>query len=143
MPPSLLCLTFLLSLALLLSLSSAGPLCQPLWPRIFYGKSVSTPASSDRLTVYFNTAQPCEKSYAQLVLKSGLLRINCQTTALSLSKNTDHYQTNIHKCSTDAVNFEEIFHYNVFGWDGSSANPAPLPEYISAFLADPFNVPHL
>jgi hypothetical protein len=124
---------------MLFSISLAAP-CSPLWPRIFYGQSVSSASSTDKLVIYFNTAQPCTQSYIQIVTKGGMTRVNCETTSLSLSKNTNHYQTHIHKCHTDAINYEETFFYNVFGWDGSSSNPIPYGDFIDVKMADPFNV---
>ena len=90
--------------------------------------------------MYFNTAEPCLSSYLQLVTKSGLEKVQCPTTSLSLSKATNRYKTYIHKCSTDLVNYEEIFHYNAFGWDGSGANPTPFGDFIPVRLGDPLNV---
>lgn len=64
-------------------------------------------------------------------------KINCTITTLQLSPNVQHYQTSIHKCSISSLNFEQVFHYNVFGWDGSSANPIPFSaEFIPVTIAD-------
>jgi predicted MPP superfamily phosphohydrolase len=64
-------------------------------------------------------------------------KINCTITTLHLSAKVKNYQTSIHKCSISSVNFEQVFHYNVFGWDGSSANPIPFSvEFIPVTIAD-------
>jgi predicted MPP superfamily phosphohydrolase len=63
------------------------------------------------------------------------------TTHLQLSNNVNNCQTFIHKCSLLYVNFEEIFHYNIFGWDGSTSNPiAFFKDFISVTIADVTNV---
>jgi hypothetical protein len=57
---------------------------------------------------------------------------------LKLSAETNNYQTYIHKCRTDRIEYEQIFHYNVFGWDGSSANPIYSGNYTQIKLMNPF-----
>jgi predicted MPP superfamily phosphohydrolase len=64
-------------------------------------------------------------------------RIKCTTKTLQLSANVKNYQTSIHKCSISSVDFEQLFHYNAFGWDGSSANPIPFSvDFIPVSITD-------
>lgn len=97
--------------------------------------------SEEKLQIFFNTAEECARSYVQLIKKSGLEKVECTITPLHLSKNVNNYQTFIHKCSLTNVNFEQVFHYNVFGWDGSTTNPIPFSqEFIPVTIADVTNV---
>jgi hypothetical protein len=67
--------------------------------------------------------------------------VKCETSSLELSPKTNKYKTYVHKCRTDQINYEEIFHYMAYGWAGSSSDPVPYKDFISAKLADPLNVP--
>lgn len=75
-----------------------------------------------------------------MIKKSGLEKVECTITPLHLSKNVNNYQTYVHKCSISSINFEEVFHYNVFGWDGTASNPIPFSQdFISVTVADVTN----
>ena len=64
-------------------------------------------------------------------------KIQCTTNTLHLSAKVNNYTTSIHRCSISDINFEETFHYNAFGWDGSSANPiAFAQDFIPVKIAD-------
>jgi hypothetical protein len=130
----------LLFLLLLTSTCLASRACQPLAPRMFYGDSISNPSSTRRLSIYFNTNRPCLGSHLQLLTKGGKQFVSCQTTSLRLSSNMSNYQTHIHKCHTDLIQYEETFRYRVFGWDGSERDPISSGDLETAKLADPFNV---
>lgn len=126
--------------ALLACLTLTFKPCEPFGARIFYGAVVQDKNSQEKLQIYFNTAHNCDQSYVQLIKKTGLEKVECSITALQLSKNVNNYQTYIHKCSVASVNFEEIFHYNIFGWDGSASNPLPFSkDFIPVTIADVTN----
>jgi hypothetical protein len=43
----------------------------------------------------------------------------------------------VHKCKALSINFDETFHYNVFGWDGKSGNPIPFSDsFIPVKITD-------
>ena len=124
----------------LVSCSLALPSCEPLWPRMFYGKSIKDPSSSDKLSSYFNTREACSNSYVQIITKNGMNRVTCQTTAISLSEHTNFYRTYVQKCHTDAIKYDETFFYNVFGRDDLLNYGISYGDYIEARLANPFDV---
>jgi hypothetical protein len=54
-----------------------------------------------------------------------------------LSASVNNYQTYIHKCKINSINYEEVFYYNVFGWDGTASSPIPYAQdFIKYKLAD-------
>jgi hypothetical protein len=65
-------------------------------------------------------------------------KLECSTTQLKLSAKTNNYQTFIHKCRTELIEYDETFHYNVYGWDG--ANPPFYGNYTQTMLANPEEV---
>lgn len=127
-------------IALVFCLTSAFKPCEPFGTRIFYGEVVQDKKSQEKLQIFFNTAQECSRSHVQVITRAGLDKIDCTITALHLSKNVNNYETYIHRCSVSSVSFEEVFHYNVFGWDGTSANPIPFSkDFIAVTIADVTN----
>lgn len=132
-------LTVLSLLALSLPAASFNP-CEPFGPRLSYGPLIVSP-SPIKLQIHFNTATPCLNSYVQLVARSGMTRVQCETTPLNLSANVNHYQTYIHKCQIDTLTFEQRLSYNIFGWDGTASSPTPFAaNFIDITIADPLNV---
>ena len=95
----------LVSILLILATALTFKGCEPFGPRVFYGKTIQDPSIPTKLSIYFNTVQPCTKSYVQLVRKSGLVKIQCKTETLSLSKNTEYYNTSLHKCETNVIDW--------------------------------------
>ena len=79
--------------------------CEPFGQRIFYGQQIKDNSSSEKMVIYFNTVDLCERSYAQLITKAGIQKILCSTTSLKLSAQTNNYQTYIHKCRTDLIEY--------------------------------------
>lgn len=126
---------------LLISLICTFKPCEPFGTRIFYGEIVKDRESEEKLEIYFNTASECNRSYVQLIRRTGLEKIDCSITALNLSKNVNNYQAFIHKCKISTIKFGEAFHYNAFGWDGSGSNPIPFSaDFIPLRLADITNI---
>lgn len=124
-------------LLLIISTCLAFKDCEPFGTRVFYGEKAHNKDSEEKLVIQFNTKQNCEKSYLLVVKKSGLDKIQCSTNTLSLSAKVNNYATSIHRCSISDINFEETFHYNAFGWDGSSANPiAFAQDFIPVKITD-------
>lgn len=89
-------------LLLALACSCLKP-CEPFGPRVFYGKNIQQASSSEKFAVYFNTFEACESSYLQLVTKSGLLKVYCSTSQLSLSKATGNYEAYVHRCGAEDI----------------------------------------
>lgn len=78
--------------------------------------------------MYFNTAEECAHSYVQTLTKQGLDKVSCEITALRLSEAVNFYTTFVHKCRISRIALGESFNYNVFGWDGGSANPVAFSD---------------
>lgn len=76
---------------LLVSLVCTFKPCEPFGTRIFYGEIAQNKESEEKLEVYFNTASECNRSYVQLIRRTGLEKIDCSITALHLSKNVNNY----------------------------------------------------
>lgn len=115
-------------LLVLLDVVSTLRSCQPFGTRIFYGEIVLNAESDDKLHIYFNTAEECAHSYVQTLTKQGLDKTICEITPLRLSEAVNFYTTFVHKCNISRIALGESFNYNVFGWDGGSANPVPFSD---------------
>lgn len=80
--------------------------CEPFGTRIFYGGVVQDKTLPEKLIVYFNTASECSRSYLQIFSKTGLQKLDCETTNIRLSKTVNYYKTSVHRCRVININFE-------------------------------------
>jgi hypothetical protein len=80
--------------------------CEPFGTRIFYGGVVQDQTLPEKLIVYFNTVSECSRSYLQIFSKTGLKKLECETTNIRLSETVNYYKTSVHRCRVMSINFE-------------------------------------
>lgn len=51
--------------------------CEPLGLRIYYGKILVDPSSTEKAVVYFNTQERCSSSFVKVAGKRGVKAIEC------------------------------------------------------------------
>ena len=114
--------------------------CKPFGVKIQYGQHLIDINSKHKITISFNTPDPCTHSFLRVLSATGFQQINCQSNTITTSPNMQGFIAYVQKCDIyDELSFDRPFEYVAYGWEeGSSTGPvASELGYVEVEVVDP------